>query len=73
MPRFLIAKFYPCFLKYIRFGFIIERDIDIGFNYRNNFAHYKNIKSDDFNYSTTLKITQILICIINQLSLNVKE
>ena len=46
---------------------------DIGFNYRNNFAHYKNIKSDDFNYATTLKITQILICIINQLSLNVKE
>ena len=46
---------------------------DIGFNYRNNFAHYKNIKSDDFSYATTLKITQILICIINQLSLNVKE
>lgn len=46
---------------------------DIGFNYRNNFAHYKNIKSDDFNYATTLKITQILICIINQLALNVKE
>lgn len=46
---------------------------DIGYNYRNNFAHYKNIKSDDFNYATTLKITQILICIINQLSLNVKE
>lgn len=46
---------------------------DIGFNYRNNFAHYKNIKSNDFNYSTTLKITQIFICIINQLSLIVKE
>lgn len=46
---------------------------NIGFNYRNNFAHYKNIKSEDFNYSTILKINQILICIINQLSLNITE
>ena len=44
---------------------------NIGFNYRNNFAHYKNIKSEDFNYGTILKINQILICIINQLSLNI--
>ena len=46
---------------------------NIGFNYRNNFAHYKDIKSEDFNYSTILKINQILICIINQLSLNITE
>ena len=47
--------------------YLIKYNNKFGFNYRNNFAHYKNIKTDDMNFTVVLKTTQILLCIINEL------
>lgn len=52
--------------------YLIKYNGKFGFNYRNNFAHYKNISTKDMNHHTVLKTTQILLCIVNELTLNIK-
>ncbi len=45
-------------------------DIDeVGFNYRNNYAHYKNVKIENIEYGVTLKVLQIYIMMVNELTL----
>lgn len=53
--------------------FLVKDDNGLGLNYRNNFAHYKNINTDDFNYETALHITQMYLGIINTLYLKTKD
>lgn len=52
--------------------YLLQNENNIGQNYRNNFAHYKNIKTKDMNFGKVLKITQIFLCIINELLVKIK-
>lgn len=44
----------------------------VGYNHRNNFAHYKNIKTQDMHFGISLKIMHILLTIINDIALTMK-
>ncbi len=56
-------------VKYYSY-YLIKYKNQIGFNYRNKFAHYKDMQVKDMNFGTLLKISQIMLCIINELNLN---
>lgn len=49
------------------------KNMKIGHNFRNNFAHYKNIKIKDIDYGVTLKTLNIFLTIVNTISIKVLE
>ena len=51
--------------------YLVKYKNNFGHNYRNRYAHYKDIQIKDFNWGTTLKITHIFLTIINELSIQV--
>lgn len=56
-------------IKVYRYYLLVGGENEVGYNYRNNFAHYRNIKVKDIHYGVVLKIMQIFLMIVTQLYL----
>ena len=52
-------------VKVFQYYLIKGNRFEIGYNYRNNFAHYRNIKVKDIQYGVTLKVLQLFLMMIN--------
>ena len=75
LKAYVTVTFDGCFVIHnvkIMSYYLLQNENNIGHNYRNNFAHYKNIKTKDMNLGKVLKITQIFLCIINELLVKIK-
>ena len=59
-------------IKIFRYYLVDGYNGKVGYNYRNNFAHYKNIKIQDMHFGISLKIMHILLTIINDIALTIK-
>ncbi|MDR1759665.1 MAG: hypothetical protein LBR60_03960 [Fibrobacter sp.] len=57
-------------VKFLEYYLLRNKTSKIGLNYRNNFAHYKNIKTDDFNYAIVKHIILLYLGIVNSLFVN---
>ena len=60
-------------IKVFRYYLVDGCNGRIGYNHRNNFAHYKNITTNDMQFGLSLKIMHILLTIINDIALTIKE
>lgn len=56
-------------IKVLNYYLTKGNKFEIGFNIRNNYAHYKNLKSENIHFGTTLKVLQIFLMILNILQL----
>lgn len=56
-------------VKIIAYYLIKGNRFETGFNYRNNYAHYKNLRPQDIHYGVVLKGLQIFLIILNTLML----
>lgn len=56
-------------IKIFRYYLVDGNNGSIGYNYRNNFAHYKNITTGNMNIRVSLNILYIFLTIINDIFL----
>ncbi len=54
-------------LKHFRYFFTTDGENKIGFNLRNNLAHWSNMKPQQLNHDLVLRLMYLLTCIINSL------
>lgn len=59
-------------IKVFRYYLVDGYNGKVGYNHRNNYAHYKNIKTKDMQFGISLKIMHILLTIINDIALTMK-
>ncbi len=60
-------------VKVLQYYLVKGNKFEVGYNYRNNFAHYRNIKPKDMHYGITLKVLQIFLMIINTLIIKIGD
>ena len=70
--RTMLKFFNTDEIKVFRYYLIDGYNGKVGYNHRNNFAHYKNIKAEDMHFGISLKIMHILLTIINDIALTIK-
>lgn len=59
-------------IKIFRYYLVDGANGKVGYNFRNNFAHYKNIKAEDMHFGVSLKIMHLFLTIVNDIALTMK-